>query len=111
MIVSTGRRTAERWLGSLRFWWTVWGLVLAQSRVIGVEKANVGFVMPGVVFGDAGRTGDFVGDLGSGIRFAGASAGYDYGAKLRIAPAGLSPASTAASGLIPTFGTLDFLPR
>lgn len=26
-----------------------------------------------------------------------ASAGYDYGAKLRIAPAGLSPASTAAS--------------
>ena len=32
-------------------------LVLAQSLVIGVEEANVGFVMPGVVLGDAVRPG------------------------------------------------------
>ena len=33
-------------------------LVLAQALVIGVEKANVGFDMPVVVFGDAVRPGD-----------------------------------------------------
>ena len=42
--------------------------------------------------------------LRPGFQIAGSprtSAGYDYGAKLRIAPAGLSPASTAASLVAP----------
>ena len=46
--------------------------------------------------------------LRPGFQIAGsphASAGYDYGAKLRIAPAGLSPASTAASLAAPCPGT------
>ena len=46
--------------------------------------------------------------LRPGFQIAGspyASAGYDYGAKLRIAPAGLSPASTAASLAAPCLGT------
>ena len=46
--------------------------------------------------------------LRPGFQIAGsphASAGYDYGAKLRIAPAGLSPASTAASLAAPFPGT------
>ena len=46
--------------------------------------------------------------LRPGFQIAGsphASAGYDYAAKLRIAPAGLSPASTAASLAAPCPGT------
>ena len=46
--------------------------------------------------------------LRPGFQIAGsprASAGYDYGAKLRIAPAGLPPASTAASLAAPCPGT------
>ena len=62
-----GRFGWARWRGRSREWAAPYGLV--QFFAIGAEEVSVGFVIPGIVLGEAVRPEDFVGDHGSGIRF------------------------------------------